>query len=219
MEGGDLLLELGVHVRDPDRRGRRRRPGAPRGAADGHPAHVGPGARGAVLARWRTTPGSTARACSTCAPARARSGWRRCRAARRTRCFVESDRRAAAVLRRNVADLGLPGAVVAAPPAAAVLARTADRAYDVVLVDPPYDVPDREVAGWLAAAARPRLAGRGRHRGGGALGPRRALPVAGDAAASASAATATPRCTSGGARRTGRTGQPTECPDCYRPGP
>jgi 16S rRNA (guanine966-N2)-methyltransferase len=38
-------------------------------------------------------------------------------------------------------------------PAAAVLATPAERAYDVVLVDPPYDVPAAEVAGWLAAAA------------------------------------------------------------------
>lgn len=67
--------------------------------------------------------------------------------------LVESDRRAAGVLRRNVADLGLPGAQVRAAPAAAVLGAPAGRAYDVVLVDPPYDVPDDEVAGWLAAAA------------------------------------------------------------------
>ena len=67
--------------------------------------------------------------------------------------FVESDRRAAAVLRRNVADLGLPGAAVRIASAAAVLAAPADRPYDVVLVDPPYAVPDAEVAGWLAAAA------------------------------------------------------------------
>jgi 16S rRNA (guanine966-N2)-methyltransferase len=66
--------------------------------------------------------------------------------------FVESDRRAATVLRRNVADLALPGATVRAAPAAAVLAGQADRAYDVVLVDPPYATPDAEVARWLAAA-------------------------------------------------------------------
>lgn len=66
--------------------------------------------------------------------------------------LVESDRRAAGVLRRNVADLGLPGAEVRAAPAAAVLGAPAPRAYDVVVVDPPYDVPDAEVAGWLAAA-------------------------------------------------------------------
>lgn len=67
--------------------------------------------------------------------------------------LVESDRRAAEVLRRNVAELGLPGAVVRAAPAATVLAAPAGRRYDVVLVDPPYDVPDAEVAGWLGAAA------------------------------------------------------------------
>jgi len=66
--------------------------------------------------------------------------------------FVEADRRAAVVLRRNVAELGLAGARVRVAPAAAVLAGVADRAYDVVLADPPYDVADAEVAGWLAAA-------------------------------------------------------------------
>lgn len=67
--------------------------------------------------------------------------------------FVESDRKAAAVLRRNIAAVGLPGATVRAQPAATVLGGPADHAYDVVLVDPPYDVPSPEVAGWLTAAA------------------------------------------------------------------
>lgn len=66
--------------------------------------------------------------------------------------FVESDRRAVAVLRRNVADLGLPGGVVRPGSAGAVLAGPPDRAYDVVLVDPPYEVSATEVAQWLAAA-------------------------------------------------------------------
>ena len=66
--------------------------------------------------------------------------------------FVEADRRAAAVLRRNVADIGLPGAVVRTATAAAVLGVPANRRYDIVLVDPPYDLPAAEVAGWLAAA-------------------------------------------------------------------
>jgi 16S rRNA (guanine966-N2)-methyltransferase len=66
--------------------------------------------------------------------------------------FVESDRRAAAVLRQNVAAVGLPGASVRAAPAAAVLAGSAARGYDVVLVDPPYELPDAEIAGWLVAA-------------------------------------------------------------------
>ena len=66
--------------------------------------------------------------------------------------FVESDRRAAGVLRRNTAELGLAGAQVRVAPAATVLASPAERAYDVVLVDPPYATPDAEVARWLAAA-------------------------------------------------------------------
>jgi 16S rRNA (guanine966-N2)-methyltransferase len=52
-----------------------------------------------------------------------------------------------------VAALGLPGADVRVAAAGQVLARPAHRAYDVVLLDPPYDVPDAEIAGWLAAAA------------------------------------------------------------------
>ncbi|WP_214406724.1 16S rRNA (guanine(966)-N(2))-methyltransferase RsmD [Pseudonocardia lacus] len=68
--------------------------------------------------------------------------------------FVESDRRAADVLRRNVAAVGLPGAVVRVAPAAAVLGAPAERGYDVVLVDPPYELADTEITGWLAAAAR-----------------------------------------------------------------
>jgi 16S rRNA (guanine966-N2)-methyltransferase len=67
--------------------------------------------------------------------------------------FVESDRRAAGVLKRNTAGLGLAGAQVRVGSAATVLAARAERGYDVVLVDPPYDVPATEVAGWLAAAA------------------------------------------------------------------
>jgi 16S rRNA (guanine966-N2)-methyltransferase len=43
--------------------------------------------------------------------------------------------------------------VVRVAPAGTVLAGPAERAYDLVLVDPPYDVPDAEVAGWLVAAA------------------------------------------------------------------
>lgn len=66
--------------------------------------------------------------------------------------FVESDRRAAGVLRRNVGAVGLGGRVVAGK-AGTVLAGPAPRAFDVVLVDPPYAVADSEIAGWLAGAA------------------------------------------------------------------
>src|SRR5882757_857349 len=68
--------------------------------------------------------------------------------------FVESDRRAANVLRRNLTDLGLDKVgVLRTAPAASVLAAPADRTYDLVLADPPYDIADSEVSGWLAAAA------------------------------------------------------------------
>ncbi len=66
--------------------------------------------------------------------------------------FVESDRRAAGVLRRNVAELGLGGRVIVGT-AGTVLARPAERAFDVLIADPPYSVPDDEVAAWLTAAA------------------------------------------------------------------
>jgi len=67
--------------------------------------------------------------------------------------FVESDRRAAATLRRNIAALGMAGAAeVRVAEAGAVLAGPAPRRYDVLLADPPYAVPNDVVAGWLRAA-------------------------------------------------------------------
>jgi 16S rRNA (guanine966-N2)-methyltransferase len=67
--------------------------------------------------------------------------------------FVESDRRAAATLRRNVAGLGLGEAAgVRVARAEAVLAAPAPRRYDLVLADPPYPVPNAEITGWLRAA-------------------------------------------------------------------
>jgi len=67
--------------------------------------------------------------------------------------FVEPDPRAAAVLRRNLAAVGLPGGQVRVAPAAAVLSGRGPRGYDVLLVDPPYAIPDAEVADWLSTAA------------------------------------------------------------------
>ncbi len=66
--------------------------------------------------------------------------------------LVESDKRAVVVLRRNVAAVGLPGADVRAAPVASVFSAPADRPYDVLLADPPYAMPDAEIAGWLVAA-------------------------------------------------------------------
>ena len=66
--------------------------------------------------------------------------------------FVEADQRAAAVIARNVADLGVTGATVRRGTVAAVLAGAADRPLDLVLADPPYDdVGDAEVTAMLAA--------------------------------------------------------------------
>jgi 16S rRNA (guanine966-N2)-methyltransferase len=55
--------------------------------------------------------------------------------------FVESSPGALAVLRRNVATVGLP-AVVRAGKVATVLAAGSDTPFDLVLADPPYAVED-----------------------------------------------------------------------------
>jgi 16S rRNA (guanine966-N2)-methyltransferase len=64
--------------------------------------------------------------------------------------FVESDHRAAAVIDQNIASLGVKAAVRRGP-VAAVLAGGADRPADLVLVDPPYDVPAAEIEEVLVA--------------------------------------------------------------------
>lgn len=65
--------------------------------------------------------------------------------------FVESDHRAADVLRRNAAQLGLAGARVSRASVEAMLAGPADRPYDVVLADPPYALDDHALASTLTA--------------------------------------------------------------------
>ncbi|MFN2536041.1 MAG: 16S rRNA (guanine(966)-N(2))-methyltransferase RsmD [Pseudonocardiaceae bacterium] len=81
--------------------------------------------------------------------------------------FVESDRRAAAVVRRNVEALGLGGqggsaVQVSIADVPVVLRGGADQPYDVVLADPPYALDDGALSavlgalvsgGWLAPAA------------------------------------------------------------------
>lgn len=81
--------------------------------------------------------------------------------------FVESDRRAAAVVRRNVEELGLGGqsgsaVQVSVADVPVILRGGADQPYDVVLADPPYALDDGAVSavlsaltscGWLASAA------------------------------------------------------------------
>src|ERR1700751_4535473 len=68
--------------------------------------------------------------------------------------FVESARRAAAVLERNIATLGLSGATLRRGQVAAVLAAGAAAPVapaDLVLADPPYDVETADLQAVLAA--------------------------------------------------------------------
>ncbi|HVF06297.1 MAG TPA: 16S rRNA (guanine(966)-N(2))-methyltransferase RsmD [Frankiaceae bacterium] len=65
--------------------------------------------------------------------------------------LVESDVRAAAVIRRNAESIGLPGARVVVDRVERFLGGPAT-AFDVVFADPPYAVSDEIVARVLAAA-------------------------------------------------------------------
>lgn len=67
--------------------------------------------------------------------------------------LVESGRDALAVLRRNVATVGLPGAVVVARPVAGYLAGPAPAAFDFVFADPPYALGEPELTATLARLA------------------------------------------------------------------
>jgi 16S rRNA (guanine966-N2)-methyltransferase len=67
--------------------------------------------------------------------------------------FVESDRRAAAVLRRNLDELGLAGGEVRRASVRSVIDATADGGYDLVLADPPYALDDGDLSGVLSALA------------------------------------------------------------------
>jgi 16S rRNA (guanine966-N2)-methyltransferase len=71
----------------------------------------------------------------------------------RAATFVESDRAALDVLRRNVAALGLAGAEVRPGKVGTVLAASPEEPYDLVLADPPYRIGDAELGGVLAALA------------------------------------------------------------------
>jgi 16S rRNA (guanine966-N2)-methyltransferase len=76
--------------------------------------------------------------------------------------LVESDARAAAVIRANIAAVALPGAAVATARVEPLLSRPPDGdRFDLVFADPPYAVPDTAVSavlgqlngGWLAGDA------------------------------------------------------------------
>lgn len=65
--------------------------------------------------------------------------------------FVESDHRASAVLARNIATVGLPGATLRRGLVDAVLAAGAAAPVDLIFADPPYDVETAEIHTVLAA--------------------------------------------------------------------
>lgn len=65
--------------------------------------------------------------------------------------FVESGAPVAAVLRRNVTAVGLPGAVVVELPVERAVARPAPRPHDVAFLDPPYATPTVAVADVVSA--------------------------------------------------------------------
>ena len=65
--------------------------------------------------------------------------------------FVESDKRAAAVITQNLAALGITGATVRTSTVAIALAFGTARPVDLVFADPPYEVSVADVEGMLAA--------------------------------------------------------------------
>lgn len=67
--------------------------------------------------------------------------------------FVESDQRAAAVIAKNIAALGLSGASVRRGAVATVLGAGTDRPVDLVLADPPYEISGRELEAVIEALA------------------------------------------------------------------
>ena len=67
--------------------------------------------------------------------------------------FVEADQRAAAVIAKNIAALGVTGATVRRGTVASVLAAGTDRPVDLVLADPPYDVEAAAVDAMVTALA------------------------------------------------------------------
>lgn len=69
--------------------------------------------------------------------------------------LVESDQRAARIIRGNIAALhAAPAVRLAAGPVARVLgAGPPDNAYQIVFADPPYAVPQKEISATLAALA------------------------------------------------------------------
>ncbi len=66
--------------------------------------------------------------------------------------FVESDARAAAVIKSNIKTLGVSGANVVKGTASAFVERESDLVFDLVFLDPPYALPTTQLAGLVRRA-------------------------------------------------------------------
>jgi 16S rRNA (guanine966-N2)-methyltransferase len=77
--------------------------------------------------------------------------------------FVESNRAALEVLRRNVTTVGLPGAHPVGRSVNAFLGTAPEQPFDLVFADPPYDLDDAQLAGVLEALAAPGWLAPGAH--------------------------------------------------------
>lgn len=65
--------------------------------------------------------------------------------------LVESDRKAAAVIRGNITDLGLPGSELRLGTVSSVLATPPPEPYDLILSDPPYALDTTRITADLTA--------------------------------------------------------------------
>ena len=128
---------------------------APQGAHVGRPApDVRQAARDAV--QHPRAAHRRARACSTGTPARAPSGSRRSAAARRTSRSSRRTAAPAALIEANLAACGVEGGYTIERGdrcRAAARCRRAD-AFDLILLDPPYDIDTRQRRARRGGAAR-----------------------------------------------------------------
>ncbi|MFE5287341.1 16S rRNA (guanine(966)-N(2))-methyltransferase RsmD [Nocardia sp. NPDC056611] len=67
--------------------------------------------------------------------------------------LIEADRKAAAIIRGNIGDLGLPGAELRQNSVGSVLSGAAPERYDLVFSDPPYDLDVADVQSDLRSLA------------------------------------------------------------------
>ena len=166
LEDSEQAEYLEMTMRPPDHRRHRRRASAQDPDGRGHPAHVRPGARGALLgagvaARLADRPPLPR-------PVRrvgGASGSRRCRAVRAWSPRSSPTGVRPGWSRTTPSTLGFRKVEVVALPVARVLGQHARAPYDVVFADPPYPLDNAELEqmlallvahGWVAAGIRAR---------------------------------------------------------------